>query len=454
MKISKSRVHFVGIGGSGMNGLAELIHNMGAKVTGSDLSENAQVERLRSMGVQVFKGHQAQNVGDVDVVVYSSAVPQQNPEIVAAKSRGIPIIPRIEVLVEVMRLKRGIAVGGTHGKTTTTSMCAAIFLEANMDPTVVIGGRLDLIKSHALLGQGEWLIAESDESDGSFLKLSPEVAIITNIDNDHLDYYKTFEQLQFAFLEFARKVPFYGFVVACGDQPVVRQTLASFNKRVLYYGDSDQNDYHLVRQERSGPDFCYRIFRKGQELGEMELKVPGHHNALNALAAVVVAVELGLPFAQIRKGLQRFQGVDRRLQLKGEVKGIAVVDDYGHHPTEVKATLQALRERYPENRLVVAFQPHRYTRTQNCWNDFLSAFSDADQVLLWDVYAAGEAPIEGVDSAHLATQIRHKNVSHVKSGASAVEQTFALLKRGDVLLTLGAGDISKLGPAILERLGH
>lgn len=458
MKISQSRIHFIGIGGSGMNGLAELVHNIGAKVTGSDLSENSQVERLRSMGMQIFKGHDAKNIGDVDVVVYSSAVPVSNPEIVEAKRRAIPIIPRIEVLVEIMRLKRGIAVGGTHGKTTTTSMCAAILLEANIDPTVVIGGRLDLIKSHALLGKGEWLVAESDESDGSFLKLSPEIAIITNIDNDHLDYYKTFEQLQFAFLEFARKVPFYGFVVACGDQQIVRQTLASFNKRILFYGESEQNDYRIEKIV-SGPSLAiatpgygYRIYKKQTLLGEVSLKVPGHHNALNALAAIVVACEIGVSFDKIKNGIERFQGVDRRLQFRGEAGGVTVVDDYGHHPTEVKATLQALRERYPANKIVVAFQPHRYTRTENCWNDFLSAFSDADQVMLWDIYAAGETPLPDITSERMAKELRHQCVQHAGTGTAALEKLMSTLKPGDVLLTLGAGDISKVGPAVLERL--
>lgn len=435
-----------------MNGLAELLHNMGAKVTGSDASENAAVARLRNMGLLIFKGHDAHHVGDVDVVVYSSAIPQSNPELQEARRRGIPIIPRIEVLVEIMRLKRGIAVGGTHGKTTTTSMCAAIFLEAAVDPTVVVGGRLDLIKSHALLGGGEWLIAESDESDGSFLKLSPEIAIITNIDTDHLDHYKTFEQLKLAFLEFAKKVPFYGFVVACGDQPVVRQTLSSFNKRVFYYGERPENDYRFEKLNSTEEGQNLAIFFRGQELGTVHLRVPGHHNALNALAAIAVAHQAGIGFNEIKRGLNRFQGVDRRLQTKGEFDGITVIDDYGHHPTEVRATLQALRERYPKRRIVVAFQPHRYSRTQLCWDEFLTSFTDADQVLVWDIYAAGEVPLDQITSERLADQIQHQNAKWVGAGASAIAETVSSLKGGDVLLTLGAGDISKIGSQILERL--
>lgn len=445
MKIANSRVHFIGIGGAGMSGLAELIHNMGAKVTGSDLSENSQVERLRAMGIVIYVGHAASNVRAVDVVVYSSAVPNSNPEIQEAKKQKIPIIPRIEVLVEVMRLKRGIAVGGTHGKTTTTSMIAAIFLTAQTDPTVVVGGRLDLIKSHSFLGKGEWLIAESDESDGSFLRLSPEIAVITNIDNDHLDYYGDFEKLKLAFLEFAKKIPFYGLTVACGDSGHVRATLAQYNKRVIYYGFEKQNDYWLLA-ESSG----YGIYHEDKKVGTLKLSVPGKHNALNALAAFIVGREAGLSAEACLKGLEKYNGVDRRLQFKGEKKGIRIYDDYGHHPTEIRAVIQAMREKYPNEKLIIAFQPHRYSRTQLCWKDFLTAFDGATEVLIWDIYAASEKPIEGVTAEALAQEIRHPRVKY--AGKDAVEACLRALAEPAVFVTLGAGDISRRGIEILEKL--
>lgn len=447
MKIANSRVHFIGIGGAGMSGLAELIHNMGASVSGSDLSDNSQVERLRSMGIPIAKGHSAQNIKETDVVVYSSAVPDSNPEIQEAKRRKIPIIPRIEVLVEVMRLKRGIAVGGTHGKTTTTSMIAAMFLTAKKDPTVVVGGRLDLIKSHSFLGKGDWLIAESDESDGSFLKLSPEIAVITNIDNDHIDYYGSFINLKKAFLEFAKRIPFYGMVVACGDSGEVRETLSSFNKRVIYYGFQDTNDFFLKKEGDN-----YVVHQGDKKLGVLQLSVPGRHNALNALAAFVVGFEAGLSVDECLSGLKHYTGVDRRLQFRGEKSGVKVYDDYGHHPTEIKAVIQALREKYPRENLVIAFQPHRYTRTQSCWDDFLTAFEGASQVLLWDIYSANESAIEGVTSEALAKAIRHTNILYVGSGQRALDECVKAGKLGTILVTLGAGDISKQGSEILARL--
>lgn len=452
MRIASSRVHFIGIGGAGMSGLAELIHNMGAKVTGSDLSENSQIDRLKEMGIQVFKGHSATNVGDTDVVVYSSAVPFTNPEIIEAKKRKIPIIPRIEVLVEVMRMKRGIAVGGTHGKTTTTSMCAAIFLNAKLDPTVVVGGRLDLIKSHSFLGKGEWLIAESDESDGSFLKLSPEIAIITNIDNDHLDYYGSYDTLKTAYYDFAKLVPFYGVTIACGDSRDVRDCLKNYNKPLIYYGFNLENDY-VIKFENSK----YALFHGDKKLGSIELSVPGRHNILNATAAFISGIQAGLTPAQCFEGLKKYNGVDRRFQFRGEKKNVRIYDDYGHHPTEIKATLQAFREKYPTQKLIVAFQPHRYSRTQICWQDFLESFSDATEVLVWDIYAASEAPITGITAERLVSEIKHTNVLYVGSGAHAVSLTLerinnALGNEEVVFLTLGAGDISKKGLEILTQL--
>lgn len=443
----KSKFHFVGIGGIGMCGLAELLHNMGAEVSGSDLGENANTERLKSLGVKVMKGHAAENLGNVDVVVYSSAVAMDNPEVQAARARGIPLIPRAEALAEMMRLKRGIALAGTHGKTTTTAMTAAVFLEAQARPTIVVGGRLDLIQSTALLGDGEWLIAEADESDGSFHKLQPEIAVVTNIDSDHLDYYKSFENLQQAFTAFGLKVPFYGSLIACGDDPQVRRVFENFPKRVLYYGFDAKNEYRI-----EGGRGRYTLFHKDQRVGDFEVKVPGQHNALNATAALLAGLAAGIPFAICQKGLANFQGVDRRFQLKGEAGNVHVYDDYGHHPTEVRATLQGFRERFPDRRVVALFQPHRYSRTQLCWHDFTACFSQADHLILTDIYAAGEKPIDGITGERLVGEAKHPSKQYFAKDDQLAARVRAQLKDGDVLVTLGAGDIWKTGMQVLELL--
>ncbi|UOF01040.1 UDP-N-acetylmuramate--L-alanine ligase [Bdellovibrio reynosensis] len=453
MKLQHAKFHFVGVGGIGMCGLAELLHNIGAKVTGSDIADNANTERLKEMGIKVFKGHAASNVGDADVVVYSSAIQYGNPEISEARAHQIPLIPRAEALAEIMRLKRGIAVAGTHGKTTTTSMTSAIFLEANLSPTIVVGGRFELIKSTAMLGNGDWLVAEADESDGSFHKLSPEIAIITNIDSDHLDHFKTFENLQKNFYDFALKVPFYGKVIACGDDPIIRSIFDNFQKHILFYGFGEKNDLIL-----SGENGQYKLHRNDLLLGtkhlvgEFKLNVPGRHNALNAVAAICAGMAAGIPFATCAKGLQRFEGVDRRFHFKGEKRGIKVYDDYGHHPTEVRAVLQAFREKYPDQRLVVFFQPHRYTRTQHCWHDFTTAFMEADEVLLTDIYPAGEAPIPGVNSEKLAQEMKHEHAQYFLRDDKATQKVLGILKEGDVFVTLGAGDGWKLGLDVLNHL--
>lgn len=454
----KSKFHFVGIGGIGMCGLAELLHNMGAQVTGSDLGENANTDRLKAMGVKVMKGHAAENLGTVDVVVYSSAVSMENPEMVAARGRGIPMIPRAEALAEMMRLKRGIALAGTHGKTTTTAMTAAIFLEAQAAPTIVVGGRLDLIQSTALLGDGEWLIAEADESDGSFHKLQPEIAVVTNIDSDHLDYYKSFENLQQSFTAFGLKVPFYGSLIACGDDPQVRNVFENFPKRVKYYGFDAKNEYRI-----EGGKGHYKLFQKQklvgenaqpteQLIGDFEVKVPGQHNALNATASLLAGLSAGIPFATCQKGLANFQGVDRRFQLKGEAKNIKIYDDYGHHPTEVRATLQGFRERFPNNRVVALFQPHRYSRTQLCWHDFTTCFSQADHVILTDIYPAGEKPIDGITGERMMAEAKHNSKVYFPKDDQLAARVHAQLKSGDVLVTLGAGDIWKTGMYVLDLL--
>ncbi len=461
VQLHESRFHFVGIGGIGMCGLAELLHNIGAKVTGSDQGENANTAHLKKIGIQIFKGHRPEQVGDVDVVVYSSAINSENPELKEARARKIPLIPRAEALAEIMRLKRGLAVAGTHGKTTTTSMAAAIFLEAGSQPTIVVGGRLDLIQSTALLGQGDWLIAEADESDGSFKRLSPEIAIITNIDSDHLDYFKTFENLQKAFLSFAEKIPFYGATIICGDDQILKSLFENYPKTVFCYGFNENNDY-VIR----GSNGKYELFFDSKKLGEFQLHVPGTHNALNAVAAIVAGLRAGFSFEVCQEGLLRFQGVDRRFHFKGELKtptrdelkqsakeqakNILIYDDYGHHPTEVKATLQGFREKFPDRRIVVLFQPHRYSRTQNCWHEFTTCFSQCDVLFLTDIYSAGEKPMEGITSERLAHEIKHDHVEYLPKSEELSQSLLKSLKSGDVFLTLGAGDVWKVGMALLQ----
>lgn len=456
--LEKSRFHFIGIGGIGMCGLAELLHNMGAQVTGSDLGENANTERLQSMGIQVFKGHRAENVGDVDVVVFTSAARNENPEMQAARAQRIPLIPRAEALAEIMRLKRGVAVAGTHGKTTTTSMAASIFLQGQTEPTIVVGGRFDLIKSTALLGKGPWLIAEADESDGSFQRLSPEIAIITNIDSDHLDYFKTFENLQKAFINFASRIPFYGTCIVCGDDPQVRELFAHYSKKIVFYGFDEKNDFIL-----KGDHGRYELIEKShhtghhtgdvkKSLGFFQLNVPGIHNALNATAAIISGLEAGLTFEICQKGIAAFAGVDRRFHFKGEKNNIAIYDDYGHHPTEVRATLQGFREKFPDRRLVVMFQPHRYSRTESCWHDFTNCFSQCDRLILIDIYAAGEAPLPGITSERLSHEVKHDHCQYIAKNEQLADKILSQLQPNDVFVTLGAGDGWKIGLELLQKI--
>lgn len=451
MVLSRSKFHFIGIGGIGMSGLAELLHNMGATISGSDSSENEQVMKLKKMGITVHKGHNEENVGDVDTVVYSSAIPSTNPELIEAKSRKIPIISRAEVLGEVMRLKRSIAVAGSHGKTTTTSMTACVFINAQVDPTVVVGGRLDLIKSNAFLGKGEWLIAEADESDGSFKRLSPEISIITNIDDDHMDHYKTYDNLQKAFVEFALLTPFYGFCVVMGDDVRTRNLFQNFDKRIIFYGFHESSDFYLVKETgkvTNKGNISYTIHSEGKKLGTFQLKIPGEHNALNALAAFIVGYKCGISAQKCIEGLESFQGVDRRFQRLGEKNGVEIYDDYGHHPTEIKAVLKAFREKYPSNKIKVAFQPHRYSRTQSCWSDFLKSFDDCDELYLVDIYAASETPIEGITALKLSEEIKHKHCEYIGSVDNVLEKMLKA-KSGEVFVTLGAGDIYKQGRKFL-----
>jgi UDP-N-acetylmuramate--alanine ligase len=453
LNLVEAKVHFIGIGGIGMSGIAEVLTNMGCTVSGSDLLNNAQVERLSALGVQIKEGHSKGNLPkDCDVVVYSSAVNLKNPELLEAYARKIPVIQRAEMLSELMRLKRGIAIGGTHGKTTTTSMTAAVLLHAGLDPTIVVGGRLDLIKSTAALGKGHWLLAEADESDASFLRLSPEIVVATNIDNDHLDHYKSFENLVSAFHEFLTRVPFYGLAIVCGEDPHLMGLIKNFPKRVMSYGFNQESRLRASDLVNRAFEQEFKVSLDDKLLGSIKLKVPGKHNALNALAAVAVGLELKIEFSVIQKGLESFCGVDRRLQVWGSYKQALFIDDYGHHPTEVRATISALKTSYPDKKLTVVFQPHRFSRTQSCWNDFLSCFNEADRVFLLDIYSAGEKPIPGITSIKLAENLK----SQKKSDAQSLEVKFfdqkeALIKEldgmvagSDVILTLGAGDVWKI----------
>lgn len=446
VRLAKARVHFIGIGGIGMCGLAELLFNMGVQVKGSDQSENQQTLHLRELGIKIHIGHEKNNLEDVDVAVYSSAIKPDNIEYRTARQKGIPLIPRAEALAEIMRLKRGIAVGGSHGKTTTTSMTATIFLHVRLDPTIVVGGRLDLIKSTAKLGQGEWMVAEADESDGSFNRLSPEIAVITNIDNDHLDHFGSMQNLEKAFVEFASRIPFYGMAIVCGDSKRVRELFSDFPKRIMTYGFDQENDYRL-EGERSH----YKVFHGDKYLGEFKLQIPGKHNALNALASLLVANVAGVPFEKCLRGIEAYAGADRRFQKKASAHGIDYYDDYGHHPTEVSAVLSAFKEQFPERRLVVLFQPHRYSRTQFCWNDFLTCFGAADQLYLLDIYPAGESPLDGVNSKKLSAEVKHNHCQYFENKNAAKDFFVKNLKSGDIFLTLGAGDVYKLGEELYQR---
>jgi UDP-N-acetylmuramate--alanine ligase len=445
------RIHFVGIGGAGMSGIAEVLLNLGYKVSGSDLKETEVTQRLKSLGAAIFIGHQAQHMNGAHVVVTSTAVETQNPEVVAARAGGVPVIPRIEMLAEIARLKYTIAIGGTHGKTTTTSMVGAVLQAGGLDPTVVVGGRLKHLNSGARLGQGEYLVAEADESDGSFLKLSPALAVITNIDNDHLDYYHTFDKIGEAFVTYANRVPFYGCVIVCLDDPNVKERLPSMTRRIVTYGTVPGAKLRAKNITVDTGGTSFEALEEETALGKVRLVVPGRHNVLNALAAIGVGLELGIPFSQIAQGLAGFEGVGRRLEIKGESQGITLIDDYGHHPTEVRATIAALRERYPKRRLVVVFQPHRFSRTQALSKEFAESFGSADQVHLMEIYPAGEKPIKGVTSELILKPLSKKHPSAQALPASVTPEQFrSRLAAGDVVLTLGAGDVWKWGERLLQ----
>ena len=450
-------IHFVGIGGIGMSGIAELLINLGYEVSGSDLKNTAVTERLTELGGAVYSGHRAEQIEGADVVVYSSAVQKTNPEVVEAKSRFIPVIPRAEMLAELMRLKFGVAIAGAHGKTTTTSMVASILTSGKMDPTVVIGGRLDIWGgSNAKLGQGEILVAEADESDGSFLALSPTIAVVTNMDQEHLDHYGNMDAIRRTFIDFINKVPFYGVAVLCLDNEEIQGIIPHLKKRYITYGMSSQADLRArdLIKERAGTSF--EITLNGNSLGRISVGMPGEHNVLNALAATAVGLELDLRMEMIREGLRALGGLARRFQVKGEREGILFLDDYGHHPTEIAATLKTAKECWPERRLVVAFQPHRFTRTNALFDRFAISFNDADVLLVAPIFSAGEAPFENVTSENLAQGIRdhgHKEVLSFRGDEEMVKAILDMIQPGDLLLTLGAGSIYQLGPRILNRPG-
>jgi len=448
------RVHFVGIGGSGMSGIAEVLLNLGYTVSGSDLKRTATTDRLVSLGARVHEGHAADHAMGAHVVVVSAAIRRENPEVLEARRHGVPVIPRAEMLAELMRLKYGVAVAGSHGKTTTTSMVALVLDRGGLDPTVVVGGRLGVLGSGARLGKGEFLVAEADESDRSFLKLTPTVAVVTNIDREHLDTYRDLADVQEAFLGFVNKVPFYGGAVLCLDDPPVQDILPRVERRVVTYGLSHQANVSARDLELQPAGASYTATLDGRSLGEVTLAVPGAHNVANSLAALAVGLDLEVPFAAIQKGLESFTGVDRRFQVRGEVDGVLVVDDYGHHPTEIRVTLEALRRRAGERRTVVLFQPHRFTRTQALWDEFCRAFHQADVLLLTDVYPASEEPIPGITAEALARAVAergHRQASWAGDLGSATERLVAEARPGDVVLTLGAGSVWTAGEELLRR---
>ncbi|HEY6969943.1 MAG TPA: UDP-N-acetylmuramate--L-alanine ligase [Candidatus Angelobacter sp.] len=453
------RIHFVGIGGIGMSGIAEVLLTLGYKVSGSDLKSSSVTHRLAHLGAIIFEGHRSENITGAEVVVTSSAIARDNPEVAAAHAQHVPVIPRAEMLAELMRLKYGIAIAGMHGKTTTTSMVAAVLAGAGLDPTVVVGGRVDAMGSNARLGKSQYLVAEADESDRSFLKLSPILAVVTNIDREHMDCYRDMADVEQAFVDFVDRVPFYGMVVLCNDDERLRLLLPRLARRATTYGLREDSDFRILHSEiecgsanRHYSHFAVEY--RGKSLGDFHLQVPGNHNVVNATASIAVGVGLDIDCERIREALEGFRGVDRRFQLKGTANGITVIDDYGHHPTEIRATLAAARQCGFE-RIHVVFQPHRYTRTRDLLEEFGTAFADADTVFVLDIYAASEQPIPGVSGEKVATAIQElgsKNARYLASFDEAARELAAIAKSGDMILTLGAGNVSQLGPEILAEL--
>jgi UDP-N-acetylmuramate--alanine ligase len=459
MFATSQHAHFIGIGGIGMSGIAEILLNLNMKVSGSDLRRSAVTDRLAGMGATIYEGHDAANVAGATVVVTSSAVSATNPEVLEARARKIPVIQRAEMLAELMRLKYGIAIAGMHGKTTTTSMVAAVLAAGGLDPTIVVGGRVDALGSNAKLGKSQYMVVEADESDRSFLKLSPILAVVTNLDREHMDCYRDMADVEQAFLTFIDKLPFYGAVTACVDNPQLAEILPRARRRVFTYGVAAEADYRLEFGDARKDNFAaaagtfarFQVMTALGPLGPFELHVPGRHNMLNATAAVAIAHQLGIDTGMIAEGLSHFRGVDRRFQLRGQARGVTVVDDYGHHPTEIRATLAAARE-CGHQRIFVVFQPHRYTRTRDLLDEFSSAFADADTVIVLPIYAASEEPIPGVTAEGLVSRIQGPTVHYAPEFAAAIAAVAGQVREGDLILTLGAGSVSQLGPLILAAL--
>ena len=454
MYLKKYHIHFVGIGGIGMSGIAELLLNLGYKVSGSDLQSSDITGRLKGLGGTIYKGHAADNIKGADVVVFSSAIDTDNPEVRAAGQESIPVIPRAEMLAELMRLKYSIAIAGAHGKTSTTSIVASVLAQGGLDPTVVIGGKLKSIGSNAVLGEGDFIVAEADESDGSFLKFSPTIAVVTNIDKEHLDFYRDLEEIKTVFLSFLDRIPFYGLAVLCLDNEPIQEMIPKLKKRYTTYGMSAQADFQIRDVQFSQRKSRFKVYHRGQKMGTIDLNLPGIHNVYNATASIAVGVELDVGFDQIRAALESVEGVQRRLEIKGDIDEITVIDDYGHHPTEIKVTLEAIEENWPGRRKVVVFQPHRYSRTRALFDEFSRAFYQSDVLVVMPIYAASEKKIEGVSSKKLCEEVKahgHKEVIY----ASGFKAAFSFLKNnlrpGDVLLTLGAGDVWKVGTEILKK---
>ncbi|MBA3019031.1 MAG: UDP-N-acetylmuramate--L-alanine ligase [Proteobacteria bacterium] len=455
MYLKKYHIHFVGIGGIGMSGIAELLLNLGYKVSGSDIKSSDITRRLKKLGGIIFEGHSEDQLCGADVVVTSSAVRPDNPEVVAARKTSIPLIPRAEMLAELMRLKYSVAVAGAHGKTSTTSIIASVLSKGGLDPTVVIGGKLKSIGSNALLGRGDFIVAEADESDGSFLKMSPTIAVVTNIDREHLDFYEDLNSIKEVFLSFIDRIPFYGLAVLCLDNEPIQELIPKIKKRFTTYGLSTQADFHARDIVFSDQKSRFDIYHMGDMLGNITLNLPGTHNVYNSLASIAVGIELDIPFDIIKHALETLEGVQRRLEVKGEVRGITIIDDYGHHPTEIKTTLRAVRESWPDRRIIAVFQPHRYTRTKALFDEFTRSFYQSDRLVVLPIYPAGEDKIEGIDSNGLCEGIRthgHKEAVFKEDFKEAVLHLKEILEPGDILLTLGAGNVWKVGEEILEEL--
>ena len=447
-------IHFVGIGGIGMSGIAELLLNLGYRVSGSDLNKTDLTQRLSSLWATIYEGHDKKNIADVDVVVLSSAINFENPEVITAKENNIPIIPRAEMLAELMRLKYGIAVAGSHGKTTTTSLVASVLEYGGIDPTVVIGGKLNKTNTNAFLGQGDFLVAEADESDGSFLKLPPTIAVVTNIDREHMDFYSDLNEIKDTFVEFLNKVPFYGISIICLDNENLQSIIPRMEKRILTYGRSSQADLQARDIELEGYNTKFSVYLNDRKLGMIKLSMPGIHNVCNALAAVGVGLELNVQFKTIKKALAEFKGVHRRFQIRGTKNSITWVDDYAHHPTEIKMTLKAAKQS-SKGRVVVLFQPHRYTRTRDLFKEFMSAFNEADVLIVTDIYAAGEKEIEGVNSQKFYQSIKeygHKDITFIPKLSEAEKHLKDNLRKNDLFITMGAGNVWKSGENVLNML--